>query len=217
MTRRSPVTKVIGRPRAVDSTETRNNLLNVSRRIFARDGYGATTNRSIAAAAGLTTAAIYHYFPSKAELFVAVYVHAQTIVDSRFESAIEEQGTLAERFGRVLDAASELNSQDSSLAGFIVAVPIEMQRHPEIAELLVPVRSLSMPFIGRLVADAVANDEFVDGVTPSAVEDLLTAVISGLTVLSTLTEDHARHRAAVNSLQRFLAGDLVQAPTVHVL
>lgn len=210
MSRRTPIAKSLGRPRAVDSAETRNNLLDGARRIFAKDGYGATTNRSIADAVGLTTAAIYHYFPSKAELFAAVYDNVQTIVDDRFELAMDEPGTLAARFGRVLDAAIELGRHDSSLAGFIMVVPTEIQRHPELAALLAPARSRTIPFISRLVADAVANDELLDGVTPTAVEDLLTAVISGLTVLSTLTEDPERHLAAVRALQRFMVGDLVR-------
>ena len=41
--------------------------------MFARDGYEATTNRSIAKASGITSGAIYHYFDSKAELYAAVY------------------------------------------------------------------------------------------------------------------------------------------------
>ena len=212
MSRRTPVTKAIGRPRAVDSTETRTKLLIGARRMFARDGYGATTNRGIADAAGVTTAAIYHYFPSKAELFAAVYFDVENTVDQCFEIAMAEPGTLADRFARVLDAASALNRQDSSIAGFIVAVPTEIERHAELGELLAAQRTRTIPFVGRLVADAVANGEFLEGVEPSAVEDLLTAVISGLTVLSSLTHDPDRHLAAVRALKRFLSNDLVRRP-----
>jgi len=129
VSRRTPVSKALGRPRQVDSTETRNTLLEVARRIFARDGYGATTNRSIAEEAGITTGAIYHYFPSKAELFAAVYDQVQNIVYDRFEVALSKPGSLIERFSSALDAAVELNRSDSSLAGFVVTVPTEVQRH----------------------------------------------------------------------------------------
>jgi len=210
MIRRTPVSKTLGRPRAVDSSDTRGNLLVSARRIFARDGYGATTNRNIAEAAGITTAAIYHYFPSKAELFKAVYLDVQNIVDDCFDVAMREPGTLADRFGRVLDAASALNRQDSSIAGFIVAMPTEIQRHAELGELRAVEKSRTIPFIEQLVADSVENNEFADGVVPSAVEDLLTAVISGLTVLSTLTQDPERHVAAVGALKRFLSGEFVR-------
>ena len=72
MAKRTPVVRKLGRPRDVDSSDTRQTLLEVARRIFARDGYGATTNRSIADEAGITTGAIYHYFPSKAELYLSL-------------------------------------------------------------------------------------------------------------------------------------------------
>ncbi|MEO6124070.1 MAG: TetR/AcrR family transcriptional regulator [Ilumatobacteraceae bacterium] len=210
MSRRTPVTKTLGRPRSVDSTETRSNLLIAARRTFTRDGYGATTNRNIADAAGITTAAIYHYFPSKADLYKAVYLDVQSIVDDCFDVAMRQPGRLADRFGWVLDAASELNRQDTSIAGFIVAMPVEIQRHGELGELRAAEKSRTIPFIAQLVEEAVTSDEFVEGVNPSAVEDLLTAVISGLTVLSTLTQDPDRHLAAVGALKRFLSGELVR-------
>lgn len=212
MSRRTPVSKALGRPRQVDSTETRNTLLEVARRIFARDGYGATTNRSIAEEAGITTGAIYHYFPSKAELFAAVYDQVQNIVYDRFEVALSKPGSLIERFSSALDAAVELNRSDSSLAGFVVTVPTEVQRHTELVDLLAPIRSRSTVFITQLVADAVANDEFAAGVEPAAVEDLLSVVMSGLAVFSTVTGDRDRHSAAVGALHRFLVGDLLRRP-----
>ncbi len=204
------MTKSLGRPRDVDSVDTRNTLLVAARRIFARDGYGATTNRSIAAEVGITTGAIYHYFPSKADLFAAVYEQVQDIVYERFERVFTEPGSLVERFGRALDAAVELNRDDTSLSGFVVTVPTEMMRHPELVDVLRPVRSRTTSFIHRLVVEAVANDEFADGVSADAVEDLLSAVMSGLATFSTVTGDRVRHAAAVRALHRFLAGDLVR-------
>src|SRR5262245_10298223 len=104
-----PTSKALGRPRDVDSAETRHALLDGARRIFARDGYEATTNRSIAAEVGITTGAIYHYFPSKAELYAAVYAEVQNAVFDRFERAVREPGPLTDRFGRALRAATDLN------------------------------------------------------------------------------------------------------------
>jgi AcrR family transcriptional regulator len=210
--RSTPVTKALGRPRDVDSAETRRDLLEGARRIFARDGFEATTNRSIAELVGLTTGAIYHYFPSKADLFAAVFDQAQSIVYDGFERAVFGPGTLTERFERVLDAAVELNRHDPSLGGFLVTVPIEVQRHPELAGLMAPRRSRSAAFVEDLVSTAMANDEFVDGVVPQAVEDIIAIVISGLAIFSTISGDADRHAAAVRALCRFLDGDLVRRP-----
>lgn len=209
MSRRIPVTKKLGRPRDVDSATTRNNLLEVARRIFARDGYGATTNRSIADEAGITTAAIYHYFPSKAELYAAVYEVVQHKVYDRFELSLTKPGSLKKRFSWTLDAAVELNRSDSSIAGFIVTVPSELQRHPELVDLVLSIRTRTATFLNRLVADAEAAGEFAPGVQPRAVEDLLNAVLSGLAIFSTVIGDADRHDQAIRALQLFLAGELV--------
>ena len=40
--------------------------------LFAAEGYGAVTMREIARAAGLTIGTLYHYFPSKRALYLAV-------------------------------------------------------------------------------------------------------------------------------------------------
>ena len=62
----------LGRPIGCEGADTRNRLLVEARRSFATEGFDATTNKSLAKAAGITTAAIYHYFPSKVDMYVAV-------------------------------------------------------------------------------------------------------------------------------------------------
>ena len=212
MPRSTPINKALGRPRDVDSSATRRDLLEGARRIFARDGFEATTNRSIAEVVGITSGAMYHYYPSKAELFAAVYDQAQSIVYDGFEKAVAAPGSLTERYQRVLDAAVEFNRDDPSLGGFLVTVPLEVQRHPELADLMAPRRSRSGGFIAEMVSTAMANDEFVEGVQPQAVEDIIAIVISGLAIFSTINGDADRHAAAVRALRRFLEGDLVRRP-----
>ena len=54
--------------------QTRERILDAARRLFARDGYDATTVRAIAGDCGMTDAAIYHHFPSKRAIYDAVLV-----------------------------------------------------------------------------------------------------------------------------------------------
>jgi len=59
----------MGRP-ATRHEERKTQIVNAAREVFAHKGYDGTTNRLIAQAAGLNSAAlIYHYFPSKTDLF----------------------------------------------------------------------------------------------------------------------------------------------------
>ncbi|XVU29551.1 TetR family transcriptional regulator [Actinoplanes sp. CA-054009] len=58
-------------PRRRDASRTRQLLLDVAKKLFARDGYSATTVRDIADEAGVNVALISRYFTSKEGLFEA--------------------------------------------------------------------------------------------------------------------------------------------------
>jgi AcrR family transcriptional regulator len=52
---------------------TTTQLLDAARRLFAADGYNATSLEDVVSAAGVTKGALYHHFGSKRELFLAVF------------------------------------------------------------------------------------------------------------------------------------------------
>ena len=58
--------------RAEAAAATRRRILESARRLFLRDGFGATSLDRIAEEAGLTKGAIYGHFRNKAELFIAL-------------------------------------------------------------------------------------------------------------------------------------------------
>ncbi|HLN61998.1 MAG TPA: TetR/AcrR family transcriptional regulator [Symbiobacteriaceae bacterium] len=51
--------------------DRRQEILEAALRVFAAKGYQAATNAEIAREAGVTAAALYYYFPSKADMFQA--------------------------------------------------------------------------------------------------------------------------------------------------
>lgn len=185
----------------------------MARKLFARDGYDATTNKSIAEASGITSGAIYHYFDSKAELYAAVYEAVYDRVFAELEKAIIGHETLIGQYAAALDAAAELNLQDPTLPAFSLGVASDAQRNPELKELLRPLRRRNTMFFRRMVKSAVDRGELAPDADQRGVEDLLNAVASGLSRISAATGDARRHSAAVDALQRFLAGTLVTPPT----
>jgi AcrR family transcriptional regulator len=203
------VPRRLGRPRDVDSEATRQRLLDVARQLFARDGFDVTTNRAIADLVGITSGAIYHYFSSKAELYEAVYTETLDRVYDEFDAAVAGHDNLLEQFSAVLDAASRLNHEDPSLAGFVVAIATETRRHPVLAERLQQYRGRNVRFFRRLVAEAVERGELAPDADPRAVEDLLGAVLAGLARFSAVTGNADRHTAAIEALKQFFAGTLV--------
>lgn len=202
----------LGRPRDGVSAETRERLLEVARQCFARVGYAATTNKAIAEAAGITAGAIYHYYESKADLYAAVYGEVQNLVRRAFDEATATVDSFVDRVSAALDVSIALNRRDPSITGFVVNVPYEMQRHPELIERLQPHRDARFSMSGWLVDEAVARGELADDIDPLAVRDLLNAMFSGLARFHNHAGDTERHARAVHVMQRILRGTAVAPP-----
>lgn len=203
----------LGRPPDVDSTATRAALLAGARRTFAEHGFDATTNKAIAEAAGVTAGAIYHYFASKADLYVAVFLELQGRFERSFDSAIEKHDDLVDRYCALLDDAVALNKEDPTQSAFFVASAAEIRSHPELRERLAESKAWRTGWLRRLAQDAAANGDLGPDVDPRALEDLLGLVLTGLATFAHLSGDPARHRAAAEVLKLFLRGQLAVRQT----
>lgn len=87
--------------------QTRERLLQLSRRILEDDGYAALTLDSLIKQAGLTKGAFYHHFPSKQALFEAVYIQAEEEVGERIMAASSSEIDLWEQLIAGCDAYLE--------------------------------------------------------------------------------------------------------------
>jgi AcrR family transcriptional regulator len=204
-----PASRPLGRPKDGDSSETRSRLLAGAQAAFAQNGFDATTNKEIAAAAGVTTAAIYHYFPSKTELYVAVFESLMERVVAEFRDAVAGQITLIGQFGAVLDRTVELNRDDPTFTGFVVGAAAESGRRPELSGMVMRSNVNSARFYGEVVRSAVERGELDPGMAVP-VQDLMIAVLTGLTRFSQQTGDPERLRGAVTALKMFFSGTLLR-------
>ena len=99
------VVRKLGRPRAVDSVDTRVRLLAAARKCFGENGYEKTTNAQIAEVAGITTGAIYHYFPSKESILHALIDSFAKEVEILIQSASKyklDQKKILTEFAEIL-------------------------------------------------------------------------------------------------------------------
>lgn len=82
-----------GRPSG--TSDTRDRILTNARELFARNGIGKTSIRSIAAAAGVDSALVHHYFGTKEQLFAAavhIPVDPMLVIGPMREAPIDELG-----------------------------------------------------------------------------------------------------------------------------
>jgi AcrR family transcriptional regulator len=210
-----PVTgrRPVGRPRDVDSAETRSAVVAAARSLFARDGFAATTNQAIARAAGITTSAIYHYFPSKADLFVAAYHETVDAVQDRFAPVTADTSTdLFTRFLRALEIIVEVNNEDPTLMGFVLSTPRETRRHPELKEAIHSAGRHREALSQTLTAQAGRRGELAPDVDVDSLNDLLNTIMAGVSSLSLTSGDPQRSANVVAMLRRLFAGTLTVSP-----
>lgn len=126
----------VGRPAGKPSAETRAAIVAAAREQFVRVGYERATNRDIAAGAGVTAAAIYQYFASKTELYVAVASETLEQLIPRLRDAVANAPTARTALAAIVREQASSEQQVSS-ARFLSGIPLEMRRHPEIARAMV--------------------------------------------------------------------------------
>lgn len=93
--------------------QRREQLIEVATKLFARNGYEATTTAAIAAAAGVTEPILYRHFEHKQEMFVAIVKAVSERTIEHWEALIRDIDDPAEQVRRI---AAELPSHMEKLA-----------------------------------------------------------------------------------------------------
>jgi len=196
----------LGRPREADSAATKRRILDVARAAFASGGYDSSTNRDLAAQVGITAGALYYYYPSKLDLYLAVHEDVQQRVYGRFNEAADGAEGFVGMFDAVLDVAHELNESDPTVAAFIGATRADMRRHPEIAASLAAHTERRNAFFERLIDAGVVSGE-IDPKNRQFMVEFVSIILIGLT--DGVSDDSERHQRAVTSIKMALRGDLL--------
>jgi AcrR family transcriptional regulator len=208
-----PVRRRLGRPVASSGDERRRLIIAAARRQFARAGFLGTTNRAIADEAGITTGAIYHYFPSKLDVYLAVFEETDALILARYRQVASDLDLgFEELVAGILEVSSQLNSEDQSLAAFLASASFEASRDPQ---LLLSYRKHDrkmVRFFGQMVDRGIAEGVVLPGEGRQAALDAVRVLTLGLTLFSVRVKDPDVHRRATNATVRALRGELLGAP-----
>lgn len=118
------------------SEQTRQMLYQTALKLFASDGFEATTMRQIAKKAGVAPGAIYYYFESKESLVQHYYEQLHIEHEKSLVDFFEKEKKLSERLHRVVTAKIEmaLPHKDMALALYRVAANPQSSLSPFSAE-----------------------------------------------------------------------------------
>lgn len=138
-----------GRPANTSTGDTVAAVLTSARRLFAAQGYAGTSNREIAAAAGLAHTAIYNHFGSKAHLFTAVFVDVQELLVAELDRSVAASPSEPALPRALFDATEALRAADPSYVEFLASMYIEVRRDPELQQIFADGAS-TFPVVDRL-------------------------------------------------------------------
>lgn len=197
----------LGRPSGCEGVDTRNRLLIEARRSFATEGFDATTNKSLAKSAGITTAAIYHYFPSKVEMYLAVFMDVQSLVCRTIEDSVSGDREIVENISSMVDALAALTKREPAVVAFVLSVSAEAHRHPELLKAVVPVGGQIGGILLKVAQAAVDRGEVHSEISARSLEDMLMVVLAGLARFNMVYRDANRTAELIKSMKILLAGE----------
>lgn len=111
----------------------REDILGSARTLFLREGYADAGMELIARTAGISTATLYAYFPSKADLFRALVMETVSGVAAPVREAVRVKGDARTRLSTLATAYATFFSRSDTRALFRM-VTTERRRFPDIAE-----------------------------------------------------------------------------------
>ena len=202
----------IGRPVGITADQTRAAVLAAAATEFSERGYTRATIRRIAERAGLTSAAIYYHFPTKLACLEAVLSDVDAIMRSYWEPIMAREGHIADRTAQLLRASALINREHPHMARISARTFMEQAAgHPEMSQVMKPVRAYTLGVFDRLVEDAVARGELPETESAQAVRDMIAGLMFGLSNTAALEQPADRYSAAINALADLLTGRLFAA------
>lgn len=199
------VARPVGRPRGVDGDDTRRGIIAAARSCFASNGYSATTNRMIADAANVTSAAVYHHFGQKHELMIAVYEATEQDYVARMRAAMTAVEGFVPRVQELFTFIHNAVVEDPEQVAFAAVARDEARRHAEFAPIE---RDRTYAEIFEALADYGVSVGAVRRRDRAQVRSAIAAMATGLAMFGG-TMPAERHAIATAGCCRLVASDLL--------
>ena len=143
--------------RALAKQGTRAKLLQAARQLFTEQGYEGATIRDIAAAAGMSTGAVFANFTEKFDLFREIAADDMARLDAAMQAAAAAGKTVDEALGGIFAAGYDYYLEQLPLARAKLAVGWNKEEGRELRKVMPTERFLEI--IRGAIEDGVARGE----------------------------------------------------------
>ncbi|MDB5968483.1 MAG: TetR/AcrR family transcriptional regulator [Hydrocarboniphaga sp.] len=136
--------------------DNRQRIVLAARRLIAAGGFREASIAAVAAEVGLSTGAIYRYFPSKAELFVEVLTNAVAHEIAILSAIIAGPDTATQRLRAAVESFASRALEGPHLAYAFIAEPID----PEVDAARIICRQQFGEVFEKVLKSGVKSGEF---------------------------------------------------------
>jgi AcrR family transcriptional regulator len=194
-----------GRP--AGNSDTRDRILASARELFARNGIGNTSIRTVAAEAGVDSALVHHYFGTKEKLFAAavhIPIDPMDIIGPLREVPVEELGYQI--------PSKLLPLWDSELGAGLIATLRSVIAGSEVNLFRTFIQDVIAVEVGSRVDDPPGSGKVrIQFVASQLIGVVVARYILELEPFASLPAEQIARTIAPN-LQRYLTGELPDVP-----
>lgn len=198
----------------LSETERRAQILRSARSVFIEKGFLAARVEDVARRAGLSKGAVYFYFESKRDLFLALVQEEHEITYSFLDQAEHDERPAAVKLldlgKRYVDYFAGLKTPPR----FFMMMTEQGIRDEQIREELTAVHDRFVDAVTRIVAQGIAEGTFKP-LDPLAVAQLLKALIDGLAGESAVGIRPDKDRLTQDGVRVLLEGILAHHVPEH--
>ncbi|MFE6739331.1 TetR/AcrR family transcriptional regulator [Streptomyces tubercidicus] len=186
----------------------RQHIVHAASELFATQGFERTTTAQICKAAGMSSGNVFHYFPNKRAIFIALL---QDDKDAKTER-LARAATAADPWTALLDVVQFLAAPAAEPLAppLVMEAMLQAHRDPELAELLSQDSTDEHTVIAELLTKAAAAGQIDPGLDPDNTASWVMALIASM-YTSAATEASFDPAGQLPTLllilQRFLRGE----------
>ena len=178
-------------------------------RCVAEVGYSRATIREIARLADVTSASLYHYFPTKTDLIMATFTEMADVVIPRMSTAADDADGVLDKLSAIFDECERINRDYPYIAAFDRAIRAESARHLTLDQDSESTFSALRKVIRAVVDEGRRNRAFGRRVNVDNATDAILVLIRGLNEFTTTAPPDTYH-ATVQALKALVRGTLFQ-------
>ncbi len=173
----------------IQSEQTRQQIIDVASRLFARSGFHGTSMADLTGATGLTKGAFYHHFESKDALFFAVVESVQEKWVRAVGDQVIQASDALEQLALLLDSHARLLHKEPILCLVITGLTAELEEsNPSYVTTLHSVYLGLIEFIEGIIRNGQTQQQIRNDVDARLVALNIVGLLRGVSCFGVLAD-----------------------------